>query len=630
MLATIGFLVRAGRGVRGVPGALAALLTTLSVAAQTPGLRESQPTGALPPGGTGLIAGQVVSPDTGLPVGEALVTLRLNALTGPESPRVLTDAQGRFVFVNVPAARYYLDARKLGYATGLFGQRTPGTSSGDFDIILGDSQILTDLTVPLWKHAAIGGTVTDEAGQPVVGVRVDAFRKTIEFGDVWLPPHHPTSNGGATTDDRGLYRLSDLPPGEYAVGVLTTYTTFPAEVMPETQGTGALRSRAFFVSHEIVGPLGHARNQQVGEYVLIAGGRTALPPAPAESDVTSVYRTTFSPGTPLPADATSITVRSGEERSGMNITLKPSRASRVSGRLIGPDGPVAHAGVSLLANGKGQAGYPSSYIGATATAMTDAAGNFTILGVPDGDYIIDTNTGGRFADFLYTAEVITVAGADITDLTLTGRRAGRMIGRFDLHGDKPPTVGHLEVFGQHLTLGIMSLGLTAQRSDPTFTSYVPPGPYALTLPAYSDLLCTAVLVAGRDLSDGVFVMGTDDVVDVTVQCNNPTTRLSGTVRDERGRADPAAAVVVFPAERQFWSGSSLRARRFQRVFSDKSGAFAVRALPPGEYFVAAIPEQTSDVWQDRKRLETLARSATRVTVGPAESRTVELRTVQIK
>ena len=615
----------------GVPGALSALalLCAVSVAAQN---TSQQPTGALPPGGTGLIAGQAVDPGTGKSVGEALVTLRVNEIGGPESPRVLADAQGRFVFVNVPAGRYYLDAQKLGYATGLFGQRTPSTTLGNFDIVLlSEGQILTDITVPLWKHAAIGGTVTDEAGEPVVGVRVDAFRKTIEFGEVRLVPHRETTNGGATTDDRGVYRLSNLPPDEYAVAVLTTLTTFPAAVMPETQGTGALRSQAFFAARDIVGPLGDPRTQQVGEYVVITGGRTVLPPAPAAADVATVYRTTFSPGTPVPTEATVTTVGSGEERSEMNITLKPSRASRVSGRLTGPDGPVAYGTVSLLASGKGQTAYSSSYLGATARAMTDAAGGFTLLGVPDGEYLVNLQvTKSTLATALTTAEVVTVAGADITDLALTGRRSSRIIGRFDLHGGKPPELGYLWVLGQNVTLGTLSVALIPEGPNLTFTSYVPPGAYTFILPVTADVTCTALMVGGRDVSDGVFIMGSEDVVDVTVHCNDPATRLSGTVRDDRGGADSKAAVVVFPVERQFWSGPSMRARRFQRVYPDKAGAFALRTLPPGEYFVAAIPDQKSDLWQDAKILEMLTRSAARVTLGAGESRTVDLRTVAIR
>ena len=597
-------------------------------AAQMP----DQPAGALPPGGTGLIAGQAVDPGTGKSVGEALVTLRVNEMSGPESPRVLADAQGRFVFVNVPAGRYYLDAQKLGYATGLFGQRTPRPALGNVDnVLLSDGQILADVSVPLWKHAAIGGTVTDEAGEPVVGVRVDAFRKTTEFGEVRLVPHRETSNGGATTDDRGVYRLSNLPPDEYAVAVLTTLTTFPAAIMPETQGTGALRSQAFFAARDIVGPLGDPRTQQVGEHVLITGSRTVLPPLPAAADVATVYRTTFSPGTPLPSEATLTTVGSGEERSGMNITLKPYRASRVSGRLTGPDGPVAHAGVSLLATGKGQNAYSSSYLGATARALTDAAGRFTLLGVPDGDYLVNLQPiKPTQATALTTTEVVTVAGADITDLALTGRRSARVIGRFDLHGGKPPTSESPWVLGHNVTLGTLSMALIPEGPNLMFSSYVPPGAYALILPVTADFPCTAVMVGGRDVSDGVFVMGSDDVVDVTVHCNDPATRLSGTVRDDRGAADPASAVVVFPIERQFWSGPSMRARRFQRVYPDKAGAFALRTLPPGEYFVAAIPDQKSDLWQDAKVLEMLRRSAARVTLGAGESRTVDLRTAAIR
>jgi hypothetical protein len=596
-----------------------------------PGLREQQPTGALPSGGTGLIAGQVVDLGTGKFVGEALVTLRVNGETSPESPRVLADSQGRFVFVNVPAGRYSLDAQKLGYATGLFGQRTPRPELGNFDMILSQNQILTDLTVPLWKHGAIGGTVTDEVGQPVVGVRVDAFRKTIEFGEVRLVPHQETTNGGATTDDRGVYRLANLPPDEYAVAVQTTVTTFPAAIMPETQGTGTLRSQAFFVARDVVGPLGDSRTQQVGEYVVITGGRTVFPPAPIAASVAAVYRTTFSPGTPLPAEATVATVGSGEERSGMNITLKPLRASRVSGRVTGPDGPMAYGAVSLLAAGKGQTAYSSSYLGATARAMTDAAGGFTLLGVPDGEYLVNLRVmNPTQATALTTAEVVTVAGADITDLALTGRRSARVIGRFDLHGGKPPASESLWVAGQNVTLGTLSMVLIPEGPSLMFTSYVPPGAYALILPASADVTCTAVMVGRRDVSDGVFIMGSDDVGDVTVHCNDPQTRLSGTVRDDRGGADPASAVVVFPVEREFWSGPSIRVRRFQRVYSDKAGAFVVRTLPPGEYFVAAIPDQKSDLWQDPTVLNTLARSATRVTLSTGESRTIDLRTVQVR
>jgi hypothetical protein len=349
-----------------------------------------------------------------------------------------------------------------------------------------------------------------------------------------------------------------------------------------------------------------------------------------------VYRTTFAPGTPLPAEATLIALESGEERADMNITLKPSRASRVSGRLIGPDGPLGYAGVHLFASGKWQTGSGSFFLGATATAMTDAAGNFTLLGVPDGDYFVNLRVnlqpGDGQAAFQHTTEVVTVAGADITDLTLTARRPARVIGRFDLHGGKPPALGlgYLWVIGEHMRWGTNSLALRPEGPDLRFANHVPPGTYSLMLPNTADVLCTAVMVGGRDISDGVFVIGTEDVVDVVVHCNDPTTRLSGTVRDDRGVADPASAVVVFPVEHQFWSGPSLRARRLQRAYADKSGAFVLRALPPGEYFVAALPDRKSDVWQDPKLLDALTRSATRVTLGAGESRTVELRTVPIK
>ncbi|HZL92033.1 MAG TPA: carboxypeptidase-like regulatory domain-containing protein, partial [Vicinamibacterales bacterium] len=315
------------------------LAMTASTLAQQP-QQPPRRTGALAPGGTGLIAGRVMDPVSGRPVPDTIVWLLIDDVLRPESPRVMTDGGGQFVFVNVPAGRYSFQAQKSGYSRGLLGARSFTDEGRDLD--LADGQLLTNVILPIWKHAAIGGTVTDEAGEPVVGVVVRAFRKVVAFGEVRLTPNW--NNTTAMTDDRGHYRFSSLTPGEFIVAVPSTLTTFPAEVLPDVSRR-EIQSEAFRAISEL-SPIGAPANQQVGAAVIMTGNRGMVPPAPSD-DVNAVYRSTLFPDATKLGDATAFTLRAGEERSGVDIRLRPVRAARVTGRIAGPDGPVGPTAVRL-------------------------------------------------------------------------------------------------------------------------------------------------------------------------------------------------------------------------------------------------------------------------------------------
>ena len=66
----------------------------------------------------------------------------------------------------------------------------------------------------MWKNAAITGMVVDEAGEPLVGIQVTSVRRTNVGGRRRFTP-----GVTATTDDRGIYRLARLVPGDYAVAI---------------------------------------------------------------------------------------------------------------------------------------------------------------------------------------------------------------------------------------------------------------------------------------------------------------------------------------------------------------------------------------------------------------------------
>jgi hypothetical protein len=156
----------------------AALIATVLIAAAT-GVRGDQNvvmSSGMPalenrelPKGTGLVMGRVVEAESQNPVGGAIVSLGLD--NGPSATPVLTDDRGRFAFSDLPKGSYTLRAVRDGYVGGAYTQRLPEGEPDRYGwpLVLAEDERLGDVVLRLWKHAAIGGTVVDEAGEPVVG-----------------------------------------------------------------------------------------------------------------------------------------------------------------------------------------------------------------------------------------------------------------------------------------------------------------------------------------------------------------------------------------------------------------------------------------------------------------------------
>ena len=164
---------------------VAAGLFAASTAAALSGQRGAPPP---PPTGTGFLAGQVIEVPSGRPISGAVVSIGgVGSGRGGSSP-VLTDSQGRFFFSNLPAAAVFSLASKIGY-TSLSGARR-------VELVAGGR--ITDLRIRLVKLATMAGAVRDDAGDPVVGNEMRAFRRTITDGQAaWRPL------GFTRTDDRG-------------------------------------------------------------------------------------------------------------------------------------------------------------------------------------------------------------------------------------------------------------------------------------------------------------------------------------------------------------------------------------------------------------------------------------------
>ena len=361
----------------------------LAASMQAPQPSPSQP----PPDATALIVGRVVDGTSGRPVPGAIVTLGGGMLMPappgatpsgpPPRPRAMTNASGQFVFRKLLKGSFTLSATKPGYSEGAYGRRRPGGSVATLTLDLGER--VSDVTIPLWKVGTISGTVVDEAGEPLIGVALRAFQRSVAGGRRRL-----AQQGFTTTDDRGAYRFAGLPAGEYLVAFVAREATVPTAVAeqmraPATPSDPAIQAlmRDWMTLAGGTAFAGTSTAIQVGDVVRQMDASLPVPPDPGEKGPVFIYPTQFYPGVPGTARAASIKIASGQERENVDFAMQPVRASRVTGTVIGAEGPVANVALRLV-----PASEEFQVELETSVTMTTASGEFTLLGVPAGQYVV--------------------------------------------------------------------------------------------------------------------------------------------------------------------------------------------------------------------------------------------------
>jgi hypothetical protein len=593
----------------------------------------------------GIITGQVVDAATGRPVGAAIVTISgtgitmrvtpvsapgaIGTTTNPSVPRILTGGDGRFTFRDLPAGSFSVTAIKNGYADGASGRRRPGGAPQQ--IVLTDAQRPAEVSVRIWKNAAIGGTVIDEAGEPVVGVQVRALARSLVAGRRRFTP----SGGGASTDDRGMYRFSNLTPGEYLVmaspPTISARLSTLADVGRGGRGVGEL---AFAVAGA-----GMQGGLQVGDALLTLGRGSAIPPPPA-GDRMQIYPTTFHPSALLPAQASRVTLASGEERLGVDVQLQPAATSRVSGILSSPAGPAAMTAVRLFLQGGDE--IPSSeFLG--AFSFTDSAGAFTFPAVPPGQYVLNASgsvgpVGSSPGSNLFWVNTpITIGGDDIDGLSLVLRPALRVSARFEFEGATPRPTGPPERPSQFMPLPFIlesddnrpspAVGGTSMSPDQFTIGGFSGGKYRVRVQnSPQGWMFKSAMLNGVDVSETLFEL-TRDVTDLVITFTDRWSGMGGSVQ---GAGADGATVAVFPVDAQAWTNYGSNPRRLRNTSTNAKGAFGLSSVPPGDYYVVAFPEELSADWRDPKMLEALSRVAARVTILEGEHKMIDLRIREIK
>lgn len=166
----------------------------------------------------GQVSGRVVDSVTGRPIGG--VDLALSPSGAGSRLTTTSQAQGQFVFEHVKLGRYTLQGIKTGYARiahGATGVGNPGRA-----ILVASDRGVSGVEFKLTPLAAIAGKVTNRRGDAVPGA-------TIACGFVDLYGAPPTMEPlRIFTDERGEFRITDMPPGRYYVQALPDSRWLPA------------------------------------------------------------------------------------------------------------------------------------------------------------------------------------------------------------------------------------------------------------------------------------------------------------------------------------------------------------------------------------------------------------------
>ena len=600
------------------------------------------------PRGPNVLLGRVVDMSADTPIGGAIVTIfgfvdsagkplpgiPQGLIGQSESRNTMTTADGHFVFRDLAAGHYTVAVRAIGYSNVDAWQA----------IEIHDNDKPRPIPVRLWKYASISGRVIDERGEPVVGMHVNALRRSASASGVVM-----NRAGLGITDDRGSYRISQLMPGDYLVGVMSTTTTMPVSVAGAMESSAANRDAYMEMSNTLrqSGPFrtwgcaecwaSSSDGERYGNLVLQRLGPT-LPLTPDGKPL--AFANSLYPGTSSLTDATVVTVGSGESRAAVDIPIRFVRAVSVSGVVTGPDGPMKSLFVRLAPPGIGLNDLDPAGI---ATAVTDTQGAFTILGTTPGEYVLsaafsDVNERTREGRVLSAVQQLAVGDTDIAGLTLTMQPGARVLGRVEFSNPASsgrPTMPLIVSISPVRSLSARQSSTTMQPDGAFRSGGHPPGQYTISaLPAGTESgahrawFWQSTTLAGRPLVDEVIEIGSSELTGLVITFGLTTNRVSGAVTDANGAPDAGAAVIAFAAEpTAAWRKGILTSRRIRRVNSTSKGNYEIATLAPGEYFLAAVSVRQALDWRTPQFLERLINGATRVTIGVDDSKNVPLKTI---
>lgn len=482
------------------------------------------------------------------------------------APRtVVTGPDGAFRFDGVAEGTYRVYVRREGMVAG---RPAPGLSPQQIRVRAGAP--VTGLRYALTPQAVISGRVLDDEGEPAQGVQVMALRRAPPEARMSYQPAGP----GTQTDDRGEYRLRNLPPGRYLV--LAT---------PVAQGTLAV-----------------AENQ-----------RTALGAA-------------FHPDASSPQQGVWVSAGAGQEASNIDIRLRRTPVRRISGRVLLEDGKPAERFTVM----KLDRNAPLMFLLSERMEIGREPGSFALESVPPGSYTLMArlldNQDPR-------TQRVAVADIEVGDRDVEGVEI-RFLPPFVLRGqvrvegpgaeEARSRLGKMQVSLMPSAIGI-SFSQAAVKEDGSFEMTVhAPARYRILLfqGASPQLYLASIRSSGGSDVTQEIDLSSAASESLIITMRTDAARITATrppAEKEDELCNPYYAVAIPVSEADRVNRSPIAAP------VDDSGQAVLFPVPPGDYYLAGVCAANQMFTSDPDLLESLPQKAEKIRVQAGEQKTFTLK-----
>jgi Carboxypeptidase regulatory-like domain len=515
------------------------------------------------PPSAALVEGSVINKLTGAPVKSAHVIYNRIApgAAAPSSPISKdTDAEGHFSIQLAPGS-YRLWVERSGFARQIYGALSPAGEGTT--LTLAPGQQLRQITFRVAPLGAIAGRVSDEDGEPVMGVGIQVLRFNHANGRRQL-----TSVAGASSNDRGEYRVFGLRAGRYLLRA-----SLPGAPISRPVETGAL--------------------------------------VPEAQDP---YIAVYYPGVLEVDSASPVSLAEGSELADVDFRLHKVRAVTVRGHMVSPAEKFAASQIQVvLAHNEGNV---ASYIDRASAFVDPATGKFEIRGVSPGSYLLvaaQLFSGHPLGGRVPVEVSATGAPEDVTAALTPGFD---ILGNVEVEGAPRGSASSLTVRllpSEGLALGPQPSSKVASDGSIRLAG-VTPGVWTLVIDSLPEgLWVKTESFAGNEILAGEFTAGESTRGQLGIVLAGNGAQISGTVTADAQAC--RATVVLVPAAAELRSSHQM----YKITNSTERGTFVLKGVRPGSYKLFAFQEIEPFEWFDPEQLRMVEVMGAPITVSAGES-----------
>lgn len=543
------------------------------------------------------VYGRAVYSDTQQPVGHASIVLRNMArYADPADLTGSTNGRGEFRITGVPAGRYFIGVN----STAVVSPEAFLNSDDNaetlfymdemreyFDEVEVNGKTDKQVLVRARRGAVITGKVTYANGEPAVNHPVTILRRRgNRYSMFWTNVSYMRQF--LVTDDRGMYRVPGLPAAEYIVGATS----------------------------------------------MLQHGESVRDDALEANMIGSMLAMTFHPATPLVTQATAVRVATGEERTGIDVTLAEREMHRMSGvvRARDDDRPIARARVHIIRKETYENVSPTlfwPYSMGMPGVTTDELGRWRLTLLPDGKYILIVkppqigSPGLELEIKRYDAarKEIEISGADVNNVLLEVGGNSKVSGTITV--ENAPLPPNIDVSLQPDGVDEESLVEARAQRGKFVIDNVPPGKMYFLIglqPESPPFYLKSITWNGKDLLREPLEVGVETSIDgVAIVLSPRVATFNIRVRTSAGQPARDAEVTFVSSDPARWN------RKEAQLFctTDINGKCTIVSAP-GEYLVFILPSGVEGSTLQKHDIQERAARQQRVSLQPGERGTFDL------